>query len=1687
MAGDPDPDASTETPQTCVILRHATHPDNYSKSTETFIPSYFLFGVVPSALLEGHTFWQDEDDNVRGYPVKKKKEASKEGDDAEESDDHILWIHWRETQFDPLATKNTCAQVYRFARAKEAPKSSDDAVQRSTKQAILSDTVDGELELTRVHSLDHAVNAELEAGMFRQSSTVPILQNKSDAATIEDNNLMLINLMYARFGTPLHSLAKVFARIELLSHVLVWTTKTDYNSGEGDPFTIDLIQLPRLKLSFTARLGPDGQYHVASLDHAQLSITNQRPALVNDLLQGVPHSLLLADSNHSISILVPSLNFVRPAITTSPFTTELVLNRSDESWYVKLDTRYYLYPVHVSLSFLFTPTLASALYLMLLRFCNRNYAEVFRLAGSIGTDMEFTPEEAQIFGKLNFVLDSHPDAHACRAKISLLVADSPVPLSWYVPEEVSHFIWKLNHVSVNCRLHISEERRLLYVACTLEKKVEVLRGFVEKNQSAYQLVISRIADRSVTVNAAQSREIKKFYVELGNELREKLDVRLSREDMMRLIIIYNQHGKEPMVPYLKCLLVNRQTIVEAECASKDGEPKSLTLKVPKIGDDLRWLFYSDFNPLTTKPPGSVPQQRNSEGRPLTASPTYDYYYCNSNVRPGKTCKCRSCSEVCGPQVGCPCASCEKFNNETGCNIRLLVDALDGTRSQRSLSFYEAFLWATETLNRFSNWRPDPANRFLEKNPAISLREPNNAFLRYYELLTGTTKMKICSADSSRDFATLLFHFSREARVPAAGLGHLGQYLVQSTPEILQKLVKYNRTSKQKPEQRAMNVYNSILSVAGQYKVSRTEYLEGLPKADIPSTYEVLVKPRPAERTVAVPLHATTILPIPKDTDCRQRVLSAPNLSFLQVTPNEVDHLTVSQAIMMELATKPLQRAVDANLISLMSRSDQQLPAISSELPFDLSKHEHASKTVAKEMLQRLTSDMSDFAEKENSTKVPKLNCLATLVHIKEKIATGATTKELRDVRATLATLHEKLKSLRDEDQEYLAYAMPVIIRTANHIDQQQDAHRDTQLLLLRRFAKKECHFSLDYLIASLCSTTLVKEWINLNPFLTNEISEALTNLIVVTVLRANRVGHCNRACEMTKELIALLDRADRIPDHLDAAARSSFREALVASTLQKADSLAGQLHTSRCYLDPKTFTFDPRFLLFEFTWNLVLRGRQRELVLEMYDSVASGTSLVKQMIMGAGKTTVVGPLLGMMLADGDNLVVQVVPPSLLDFTRAVLRTTFSSVLQKQIFTFICDRSSEVDSELLSKFVHAKQSRGIVVTTPSSIKSVFLKYVERLDKIADPDRPHRTVNDEREAVDLLNVITMLRKSVLIMDEVDMLLHPLKSELNFPIGPKHNIDYTPTRWKLPIHLIDAIFYIHTHRVTTAMKDSPQTHELLQRFKAKVKQGIASNALQEMPHLTLLNTEFYEKELKPILAEWSNVFIKAQHFVGLTDAETIVYIQRRPTLKDEPIFYIHTHRVTTAMKDSPQTHELLQRFKAKVKQGIASNALQEMPHLTLLNTEFYEKELKPILAEWSNVFIKAQHFVGLTDAETIVYIQRRPTLKDEPELVDKATKLDEDHIKMLNLTFEWLNCYLPHILQKIDRVSFGIMNNEDMRRAREDHPHMPQSRYVTAIPFIGKDLPSQSSEFAHPDVVIGLTIMAYRYEGIRTMDFT
>jgi hypothetical protein len=139
------------------------------------------------------------------------------------------------------------------------------------------------------------------------------------------------------------------------------------------------------------------------------------------------------------------------------------------------------------------------------------------------------------------------------------------------------------------------------------------------------------------------------------------------------------------------------------------------------------------------------------------------------------------------------------------------------------------------------------------------------------------------------------------------------------------------------------------------------------------------------------------------------------------------------------------------------------------------------------------------------------------------------------------------------------------------------------------------------------------------------------------------------------------------------------------------------------------------------------------------------------MLMGGGKTTVVGPLLALMLADGKRLIVQTMPPALLEQSKSTLRATFSAIVRKRVFTLSFDRSSEMRWETVDKLQTAARNRGVVLCTASTIKSLQLKMLEKMDVLRDTRRKHHH-EMERDVRAIAQVLSLFRSGCLIMDEV-----------------------------------------------------------------------------------------------------------------------------------------------------------------------------------------------------------------------------------------------------------------------------------------------------------------------------------------------
>ena len=55
-----------------------------------------------------------------------------------------------------------------------------------------------------------------------------------------------------------------------------------------------------------------------------------------------------------------------------------------------------------------------------------------------------------------------------------------------------------------------------------------------------------------------------------------------------------------------------------------------------------------------------------------------------------------------------------------------------------------------------------------------------------------------------------------------------------------------------------------------------------------------------------------------------------------------------------------------------------------------------------------------------------------------------------------------------------------------------------------------------------------------------------------------------------------------------------------------------------------------------------------------------------------------------------------------------------------------------------------------------------------------NNPLHTSQAESHARELAKILSLFKEGVMLLDEVDLILHPLKSELNFPTGEKFDLD-------------------------------------------------------------------------------------------------------------------------------------------------------------------------------------------------------------------------------------------------------------------------------------------------------------------------
>jgi hypothetical protein len=586
-------------------------------------------------------------------------------------------------------------------------------------------------------------------------------------------------------------------------------------------------------------------------------------------------------------------------------------------------------------------------------------------------------------------------------------------------------------------------------------------------------------------------------------------------------------------------------------------------------------------------------------------------------------------------------------------------------------------------------------------------------------------------------------------------------------------------------------------------------------------------------------------------------------------------------------------------------------------------------------------------------------------------------------------------------------------------------------------------------------------------------------------------------------------------------ARCDWVDATMQTLRHKCEGLVTSVTAARHFMRPTVcggyYMYDPRYLVFELVSKYMLRQRQVEMASAFVRAAHSGQSSVQQMIMGAGKTTVIAPLVSLILGDGKSMVLNVCPGALLEMNRSVLRATFSNIVQKRVYTIAFDRSSEEWNSLENvraltrKMDRAARECAIMCTKPECCKSLMLKYVDLLQQLeAHPEvlsLPYERITHQSDSLrslacnyqemelladELGRILSIWRdRTVALLDEVDLLLHPLKSELNFPIGEKRALDCSPDRWGFVIHLLDPLFNVLStgdgqrqdkSLMVSAHKNAEEAQLVLRAIQRVIEIGQEQFKIQKEPHTVLLSRPYYTA---PLGAEKGGIsekwVIELQKGVPEQDRRDMSNESLKSLMAEWSVYWLRTQR--------------------HVQEDLAVNQKSALGNMRLR-----EDDIKEFVSN------EAMLSAGTVDhpppAAAADAADPKREMREKCKGVRYRIKacFRPKSVMMLMLAREWINSLLPHVLAKIHRVHFGLVSKDDVEKWRKaaeaaagsavsaaadeglkkvvDFQVAP-SRRLLAVPFIGKDVPSVSSEFAHPDVVIGLTMLAYRYNGLRDAD--
>ena len=485
------------------------------------------------------------------------------------------------------------------------------------------------------------------------------------------------------------------------------------------------------------------------------------------------------------------------------------------------------------------------------------------------------------------------------------------------------------------------------------------------------------------------------------------------------------------------------------------------------------------------------------------------------------------------------------------------------------------------------------------------------------------------------------------------------------------------------------------------------------------------------------------------------------------------------------------------------------------------------------------------------------------------------------------------------------------------------------------------------------------------------------------------------------------------------------------------------------------------WLLFELENNLLIRDTQYSLLNKMLEGKDNS---IYQLNMGEGKTSVILIILSEMLANGEQIVRINCLESLMGVMQELIRNKFSGLLRKKIYVMPFSRGVQFSIKNLEKIKEmlddCRQGKHILLVTPEQRlcfqlkkQEMFLEYLQSKDANdlfdwkAYRRKTHRRVTHTDISNHNSDTESILRQNLQLLGYIDdkdkIVKLPSGDESQFlkELGEK-NTKISPAE------------IVHTYSILRN-----QSKQLKKEVQQKL---VLLNSIDQFQFFDILDESDeilrYGKELN--------------YTLGLAKP-----LDGGPLRWEIPFFLFKiifgdTNLTDTLKEASGKNHcPVVFQTNFKPVSGIGGGS----PLVRFVKDEYFKKSIKPEICRKVCEMLCSkfqEKGTGILDEngeifETYENFVNGNCVQKEDKIIQLLKQKGLDMLNSFLLAKAWLSHGLfYHVMSYRYRVEYGLSEKEGKE---------------VAIPFKGKDLPSENSEFSHPDIMIGFTILSYLYRGL------